>query len=197
MSCCHRPAARNASPPKRLGVRWAILSGLSLKPLSSKIVCVVAGAEVEGAALVVHYTPTRGYPPDIEDHIVFGAESEIATIGAVGRFLRLLRAGRIRAPSDPYGLHRDLDQAAALAQRCRGTRVGITVKRRFDRTLSVWTESGVERVRGILDCEEHPDALVVRRRGGQSALRISRDTLIRFEVATVESLEVVGVETIA
>lgn len=171
------------------------LFGLPRKPLSSKIVCVVGGAEVEGAALVVHYTPSRGYPPDIEDRIAFGPDSDVSVVGAVGRFLRLLRAGRIKAPPKPYRMHEDLEGAARLVERCRGAKVEVTVQRRFDRTLSVWTESGVEKVHGILDCEEHPDALVVRRRGGQSVLRIPRESLIRYEVATVESLEVVGVDT--
>ena len=156
--------------------------------------CAVAGAELEGTALVVHYSPVRGYPPQIDDRMVFGPHGDVAMVNAVGRFLRLLRAGRVRAPDNPYALYNDLDTALELALRCLGARVELKVQRRFDRALTVWTESGVEKIGGVLDCQEDGDALAVRRRGSQSLLRIPRKSLIRYELATREYLEVVGVE---
>lgn len=156
--------------------------------------CAVAGAELEGAALVVRYAPVRGYPPQIDDRIVFGPERSVLVVHAVGRFLRLLRAARVRAPDDVYALCDTPNTALELAERCRGARVEIHVRKRFDRALTVWTESGVEKIGGILDCQEEGDALAVRRRGAQSLLRIPRESLIRYELATREYLEVVGVD---
>ncbi len=162
--------------------------------LTRKLACVVSGAEVDLDSLVVSYSPLRGERGEIRDRIVLGPDGDIGVVNGVGRFLRILRAGRVRAPSHPYGLHEDLESAAQLVRRCRGATVELQVKRRLERALTVWTESGVERILNVLDFHEESDALTVQRLGGQSLLRIPRESLIRYEAATIESLEVVSVD---
>ena len=163
------------------------------KSLTKKLACVVSGAETDGASVLVRYSPVRGQATEIEDRIVFVPAGEVETIASVGRFLRILRAGRVRAPADPYGMHDDLEKVAELVCRCRGAAVEVSVRQRFERVLSVWTESGVERISGVLDFQEEADALAVRRRGGQSVLRIPRASLIRYESTTRERLEVTAI----
>ena len=167
------------------------------KAQKRKLACLVSGAERDGTSLRVRYAPVRGQPAEIEDRIVFAPAGEVRTVESVGRFLRILRAGRVRAPADPYGLHDDLDTAADLVQRCRGAAVWVSVRQRFDRVLSVWTEAGVERISGVLDFREEADALAVRRRGGHSVLRIPRASLIRYESSTRERLEVTSIDIFA
>jgi hypothetical protein len=162
-----------------------------------KIVCVLSGADLEGETLVVRFSPVRGVPPEVVDRIAFGPDGDVATVAAVGRFLRILRAGRVRAPENPYGLHADLEQAEALLQRCRGAQMILHVERRYERSLVIWTESGVERIGSVLDFTEEADSLAVRRRGGQSVLRIPRDTMIRYEAASTEYLQVTAVESVS
>ena len=154
----------------------------------------MSGAEVDGLDLLVRYAPVRGSPPELVDRIVLGPRGEVGTVEGVGRLLRLLRAGRVRAPDDPYSLHENPERAAELAARCLGARVQVEVKSRFDRVLSIWTESGVERIAGVLDFHEEADALTVRRKGGHSLLRIPRASLIRYEAASTEYLQVVSVD---
>ena len=164
------------------------------KSLKRKLACVVSGADTDGTSLRVRYAPVRGQTAEIEDRIVFAPRGEMNTIASVGRFLRILRVGRVRAPADPYRLHDDLDTAVDLVRRCRGAAVEVSVRQRFERVLSVWTEAGVERIAGVLDFQEEADALAVRRRGGQSVLRIPRASLIRYESSTRERLEVTSID---
>ena len=160
---------------------------------TKKMFCVIRDAEADGSRLVVRLTPVRGNPPEICDRICMGPERDLQTVNGVGRFLRLLRAARMRAPKDPYALHDDLELAAELVRRCRGTTVQLEVRRRLELVLTLWTEAGVERIANVLDVQEESQALAVRRRGGHSVLRIPRDSLIRYESATLASLEVVSV----
>lgn len=156
--------------------------------------CVVAGSEVDGAGLRVRLAPVRGSTREVEDRIPFAPAGDVAVVAAVGRFLRILRAARVRPPRDPYRLYDDLEAAAALVERCRGARVRIEVRPSFDRSLTVWTDTGVERIAGVVDVNDEGDALAVRRRGGQSPLRIPRQTLIRYELSTTETLRVISVD---
>jgi hypothetical protein len=73
----------------------------------------------------------------------------------------------------------------------------LHVERRYERSLVIWTESGVERIGSVLDFTEEADSLAVRRRGGQSVLRIPRDTMIRYEAASTEYLQVTAVESVS
>ncbi len=163
-------------------------------PASRRVAAVVSSAEVDRGAIAVRYSPVRGDPPEVRDRIRFGPERELAVVNEVGRFLRVLRAGRVRAPSDPYALHDDLERAATLVRSCRGTAVTLVLKRRFNRALTIWTEAGVEKIGNVLDIREERDALAVRRAGGQSPLRIPRTSLIRYEAASHEFFEVVSIE---
>jgi len=160
---------------------------------NKKLVCVVRDAELDGAALRVRFTPVRGNPPELEDRIRLGPQDDIAVVNGVGRFLRLLRAGRVQVPTDPYRLHDDPERALALLRRCQGTEVVLEVRRRLEMVVSVWTESGVEKISDVLDFHEEPTALAVRRRGSQSLLRIPRESVIRYESTTLSSLEIVSV----
>ena len=167
---------------------------LATRKPSKQALAKIAGAEVRGPGLLVRYAPLRGYPQLVEDFIGLSPDGELDTVASVGRFLRILRAGRIRAPADPYALHRDLEEAVALVRRCEGATVQLTLERRMDRSLSVWTESGVEQIANVVDCVEDSGGLSVRRRGGQSILYIPRESMIRYELASTERYQVTSLD---
>ena len=154
----------------------------------------MGGAQAAGASLRVFFVPLRGYPREIEDLIPLGPPGEIATIRAIGRLLRVLRAGRVRIPPDPYQLATDPERAAELVLRCQGARVDLEVEQRVERMLTVWTDAGVDRIRGVLDYSEDGEGLSVLRRGGQSLLKFPRQSLIRFAPSSTDRLEVISVE---
>jgi hypothetical protein len=118
----------------------------------------------------------------------------MGTVHAVGRVLRLLRAARVRAPRDPYQLVLDRVFALDLVRRCLGAPVQLRLVRRLTRVLTIWTESGVQHIRGLLDCIETPDGLSVLRRDGRGTLHVSRRDLIRYETATEEDFVVTAIE---
>jgi hypothetical protein len=167
---------------------------VGLGPSQKKLLCTVSGVEVDGTELQVRYSPIRGHPGPIQDSIRFLPAGDPAVVRGVGRFLRILRAGRIRAPAAPYALWDDMELAASLARRCQGARVVLTVQRRTERMLTVWTEEGVEHIPYVLDFEESGDQLVVRRRGGLSALYLPRQRVVRYEASSSQRLEVVSLE---
>jgi len=140
----------------------------------------VAGVEILGTGLLLHYTPLRGQAREIEDFICLGPRGELSAVQGVGRLLRILRAGRVSPPADPYALDDEIEQAVELVERCRGARVQLRVARRMERTLTLWTESG--------------DLLTVRRHGAQTLLQIPRRQLIRYAPSTREYLEVVSLD---
>jgi hypothetical protein len=160
-----------------------------------KLLCTISGVEVDGAVLRIRYSPVRGPAGAIEDSIPFLPVGDPGVVRGVGRFLRILRAGRIRVPADPYGLWNDMEQVAQLAGRCQGTRVRLTTQRRTDRLLTVWTEEGVEHIPHVLDFEESGDQLVVRRRGGLSPLYYPRRRVVRYEASSSQRLEVISLES--
>jgi hypothetical protein len=160
---------------------------------TKKLACVLREAEADGTTLRVRFTPVRGNPPEIEDRIPLGPIDAEGVVSGVGRLLRLLRAGRVRAPRDPYALHDDPEAAAELVRRCKGAIVQLELQRRLELALTIWTEAGVEKITDVLDFHEESEALVVRRRGGQSPLRIPRESLIRYESTTLSRLEVISV----
>ncbi len=167
---------------------------MALSPLVRTIPAVVVAAETDGATLRVRFAPTSGNPNEIEDRIPFTPPGALAAVNGIGRLLRILRAGRIQIPQDPYKLGTQPEKALGLVRRCCGTLVHLQVTRRLERILTVWTDAGVERIRGVVDYTEEPDGLMVRRRGGQSVLRIPRKTLIRFSPSSREYFKVLSVE---
>jgi hypothetical protein len=156
---------------------------------------VLSGAELDGDLLVLRFAPRGGHAREIEDRIALSAHGDMATIHAVGRVLRLLRAARVRAPEDPYQLVRERELALALARRCLGALVQLRLARRLTRVLTLWTESGVTQIRGLLDCIETAEGLSVLRRDGRGTLRISRRELIRYETSTEEDFVVTAIES--
>jgi len=158
---------------------------------------VVTAADAELATLVVRYTPLRGSPAEIEDRIYVGRPGEVAAVYGVGRWLRLLRAGRVHVSGDPYELCRDTARALELLRRCIGANVELLLSRRLERSLTLWTDTGVERIGAVMDFVEGTDGLIIRRRGGGALMYVARESLIRFESALVERLEVVSVEVAA
>ncbi len=163
-------------------------------PPINKLSCVVGGAQAAGTLLRVFFIPLRGYPREIEDRVPLSPAGEIATVKGIGRLLRVLRAGRVRVPPDPYQLGANPQRAAELVLRCQGARVELGVERRVERMLTVWTDAGVDRIRGVLDYTEDDEGLSVLRRGGQSLLEFPRQSLIRFAPSSTEWLEVLSVE---
>ncbi len=152
------------------------------------------GVDVDGDAVVVRYAPRRGSPNEIEDRIVLAPKGEMIAVNGVGRLLRILKAARVRAPRDPYNECADPNRAAALLHKCRGVIVDLHVARRFNRGLKIWTEEGVERISGVIDYTETPDALEIRRRGGRSVLNIPKLNIIRFELSSEEYYVVTSIE---
>jgi hypothetical protein len=161
---------------------------------TKSVSAVLCGAELEEDLLVLRFAPRGGHAREIEDRVPLSAQGDMATVHAVGRVLRLLRAARVRAPEDPYRLVRERDLALRLAQRCLGAVVQLRLVRRLSRVLTVWTESGVVSIRGLLDCIETPDGLSVLRRDGRGALHIPRQDLIRYETTTQEDFVVSAIE---
>ena len=154
----------------------------------------MTAADAELATLVVRYAPLRGSPTEIEDRIYIGRPGEVAAVYGVGRWLRLLRAGRVHVSGDPYELCRDTDRALELLRRCIGANVELLVARRLERSITLWTDTGVERIGAVMDFVEGTDGLIIRRRGGGALIYVARDTLIRFESALLERLEVIAVD---
>jgi urease beta subunit len=167
---------------------------LALSALVKRLDAVVTDAQAELDSIAVHYAPTRGWPKELVDRIPLAPVGELAYVAGVGRWLRMLRAARVRIEGDPYALCRDVERAAQLARRCIDTTVRLVVARRFERSLTLWTDSGVQHFGAVIDFTESADGLWIRRRGGGPMLHVARDTLIRFETGSQEHLEVVSVE---
>lgn len=155
---------------------------------------MVTAADADLATLVVRYAPLRGSPTEIEDRIYIGRPGEVAAVYGVGRWLRILRAGRVHVTGDPYELCRDTDRALELLRRCIGANVELLVARRLERSITLWTDSGVERIGAVMDFVEGADGLIIRRRGGGPLMYVARESLIRFESALLERLEVISVD---
>jgi len=167
---------------------------LALSALVKRLDAVVTDAQAELDSIAVHYAPTRGWPKELVDRIPLAPVGELAYVAGVGRWLRMLRAARVRVQGDPYALCRDVERAAALARRCIDTTLRLVVARRFERSLTLWTDTGVQHFGAVIDFTESADGLWIRRRGGGPLLHVARDTLIRFESASQEHLEVVSVD---
>ncbi len=162
--------------------------------LTKKLVCVVTGAEVSGDGIVVRFAARRGHPSEVEDRIPLAPRGEMPTIYGIGRLLRILRAGRVPVPSDPYEWSSSPQEACVLVERCIGVLVHLQVRRRIERVLTLWTDSGVERVAGVMDFTEDAEGLSVTRRGGRAVLFISKRNLIRYEASAEEYWVVSSVE---
>lgn len=154
----------------------------------------MVSTDVDGNVLYVRFEPLRGLPSQIEDRIPLGLPVDVTAVHGIGRLLRILRAARVRIPCDPYKFAADAARVTQLTRRCIGAVVLLRVARRIERILRVWTESGVHRIRGVVDYEEVGDDLVVHRRGGQSVLRIPRRGLIRYSPSSTEYFEVQSIE---
>lgn len=155
---------------------------------------MLTAADAELETLVVRYAPQRSAQSEIEDRIALGPRGDVAAVYGVGRWLRILRAGRVHVPGDPYVVCRDVDRALELLRRCIGSSVELVVARRLERSLTLWTDHGVEQIGAVVDFIEGADGLVIRRRGGGPLMYVARESLIRFESALLERLEVVSVD---
>jgi hypothetical protein len=154
----------------------------------------LAGVEREGSGLRVHYLAERGTRREISEHLELAPRGSMASVNAVGRVLRILRAARLRPPADPYALADDPERAAELLLRCRGARLRLELRRRLERQLTIWTEGGVERISRVVDFHENPEGLAVRILGSQTPRWVPRHGLIRYAARSEESLQVIGVE---
>jgi hypothetical protein len=167
---------------------------LARPALVKRLAAVVTGAAAELDSITVGYAPTRGWPAELVDRIPLAPVGELAFVAGVGRWLRMLRAARVHIDGDPYVVCRDVERAAELARRCIGTTLQLVVARRLERSLMLWTDAGVEHLSAVIDFTESADGLWIRRRGGGPMLHVARESLIRFESAMQERLEVVSVE---
>lgn len=144
--------------------------------------------------VIVRFEPLRGDRTPIEDRIRLEPRGELSAIEGVGRILRIFRAARVRAPDDLYEPGDGSHEVAALLLRCVGARIVLHVAQRIERILTIWTETGIERIEGVVDFGQDAEGLWVRRKGGQSVLRIPRGSLIRFASSSIPYPEVVSVE---
>ena len=167
---------------------------MALPALTKRLAAVVTDAAAELDSLAVHYAPVRGWPAELVDRIPLAPFGELAYVAGVGRWLRMLRSARVRVDGDPYELCRDVERAAELARRCIGTTLHVVVARRLERSLTLWTDTGIQHFSAVIDFTESADGLWIRRRGGGPMLHVARETLIRFESASQEHLEVVSVD---
>lgn len=151
-------------------------------------------ARADWPDVVVRFEPVRGDRTPIEDRVRLEPRGEMPAIEGVGRILRILRAARVRAPADLYDLENRPEEIASLLQRCVGARLYLHLAKKIDRVLTVWTEGGVDRIEGVVDFGEDGEGLWIRRKGGQSLLRVPRGSLIRFASSSVPRPEVVSVE---
>jgi len=188
------PAIRRPVLSKTLPI-GASLKHARLPPLERKLEAVVAGVEPDGLGLSIRYT-TRIGARELVDHIELGPRGSLEAVHGVGRVLRLLRAGRIAPPADPYSLAADLECAVRLIERCRGARVTVRVRRRYERVLTLWTEGGVQRIERVLDYREEPTCLLVRRLSG-SLLRIPRESVVRYSASSSEYFQVLSVDVLS
>ncbi len=159
-----------------------------------KVDAVLVAAEAIGAVVHVRFAPRAGVRGEIEDRIELGPRGSLASVIGVGRLLRILRAGRVPSPAAPYTLDERPEHAAELLRRCAGATVCLTLARRFDRSLTVWTESGVEQISRVIDYEDEADCLTVRTREGNGTRVIPRHQLIRYAPSATEYLEVISVD---
>ena len=155
---------------------------------------VLLDVQNDAGTLVLRFEPVRGDRTPIEDRLRLDPEGELASVRGVGRVLRILRAGRIQAPQNPYGLANDPEAAAELLRRCEGAHVTLQVSIRTERILTIWTESSVERIGGVVDFGEDVDELWIRRKGGGSVLRIPRRSIVRFASSSQSRRVVISVE---
>jgi hypothetical protein len=170
------------------------VAGLKVGPVRRKLPAVFCAAELDGDQLVLRFRPRGGHPPEIEDRIALGEGGQLATVYGIGRLLRLMRAARKRPPADPYALAHDHPRALELVRRCLGAEVQLHVHKRLRRVLTLWTESGIEQIHGLVDYRESPQGLSILRSGGRSTLQVSRHELIRFEASTEDDYVVIAVE---
>ena len=159
-----------------------------------RVEATVVDGDTTGDFLLVRFALVRGTPVEVEDPIRLGPRGDLEAIHGIGRLLRILRSGRIRAPRDPYGLADSPKEALSLLRSCRGARVCLHLRRRIRRSITVWTESGVDRIASILDFGEDQEGLWIRRLGGESLLRIPRTRLIRYATSSENCPEVISVE---
>jgi hypothetical protein len=162
--------------------------------LIRRVEAVLVEGRADWPEVIVLFEPLRGDRTPIEDRIRLEPRGELSAIEGVGRILRILRAARVRAPDDLYELADGPEKLTALLNRCVGARIVLQVAQRIERLLTVWTETGVERIEGVVDFSEDAEGLSVRRKGGQSVLRIPRGSLIRFASSSVPHPVVVSVE---
>jgi len=162
-------------------------------PLERRFEATVAGAHAERGGVWVSYLTRRG-ARELREFLELWPPGSLSVVHGVGRLLRLLRAARLAAPTDPYTLGLDLEEVVRWLERCRGALVVLHVRRRMQRELTVWTEQGVETIERVLDYAEDAETLVVRRLGGRSDLRIPRSGIVRYKASSSESFEVTSVE---
>ncbi len=168
---------------------------LAASPRQRKLTARICGANLKGQTLWVQFEAVRTSLGEIEDRVQLGPPGDVSAVKGVGRLLRILKAAHVRAPSDPYNLINKPALIHKLMESCVGAMVELVVLRRMERVLTVWTDEGVERIRGVVDYEEDDEFLIVRRRTSQSPFQIPRRTLIRYAPSSREYFVVASIES--
>lgn len=147
-----------------------------------------------GVTLSFHPRSTRLGLAQIDDWADLGPELSIPAIGGVGKVLRVLRAARIAAPSNPFDLVGREDRAAQLLARAVGTALRLALRRRSVLRFLAWTERGVETVNDVAEVKEYDDAFLILRSGGRPPVRLERRDVIRQRKEFESWYEVLDIE---
>lgn len=123
-----------------------------------------------------------------------GSDLSIPVALGVGRVLRILRAARIAAPTDPLHLVGREELAARLLQRAVGRPLRLTLRRRTRLRFLAWSEEGLHVAENLLDVREAPDAYLAYPAHGGAPLRFSREAVARVSRELAPWFEVVEVE---
>lgn len=156
----------------------------------------VQGEADEASGVVLEFRPVRARldVESIRDFAELGPALTIPAVAGIGKVLRILRAARIAAPSDPLSLVGRDAEVEALLGRAVGTRVLLSVRRRARLSFVAWTERGVETVPDVVDVLEDADHYLVMRRGTSAPLRFPRALVSRGQTQRERWYEVLGIE---
>jgi hypothetical protein len=129
----------------------------------------------------------------IDDFAALGPPRSLAATQGLGKVLRILRAARLVAPTDPMLLAEE-EEAAGRLMRAVGTRLVLDLAPRSRLRFVAWTESGVEVVEDVTHVFENEDAFVVYRRTQRLPVHVARTHVVRQVTECVRWYEVRDIE---
>ncbi len=131
---------------------------------------------------------------EIVDYADLGPALTVPAVSGLGKVLRILKAGRVAAPSDPLSLVGREGAAAELLQRAVGTGLRLGLQPRSRLRFVAWTEAGVQTVDDVAEVREDEHAYFVVRCGGRFPVRIERAAVVRQRTELDRWHEVVEIQ---